>query len=108
MTNSRIAGMNASAQSEAGMWSGLGSLAGSLGAAWIMASDVRLKMNLVKIGDLMEGVGVYEFNYIDDADTWYTGVLADELEEVMPHLVGEFGGFKTVNYKGLIEEVAHG
>ena len=108
MASDRRAGDRMNAEADAGFWGGVGSLAGSLGSAWILASDVRLKRNIELIDQLENGVFVYEFNYIDDPDTMYTGVLAHELIQVMPHLVGEYGGYLTVDYQELIQEVANG
>lgn len=79
---------------------GIGGLAA--GAAKIaplfMASDRRLKENIVTAGYGPHGLTLYEFNYIGH-DQRYRGVMADEVEQVMPEAVsvGE-GGFKQVNY----------
>jgi hypothetical protein len=69
----------------------------SLGSAGIMASDRRLKRNIKKIGRHPIGVNLYEFTYI-----WGQpgkGVMADELEKVMPEavLIGP-NGYKLVDY----------
>jgi len=61
-------------------------------------SDVRLKENLERIGTHDTGIGIYKFTYLGD-DTPQIGVLAQEVEQVMPEAVGEAAGFKTVNFK---------
>jgi len=77
---------------------GLG-LAGQLGAAWIKSSDRRLKESVALVGkDERTGLRLYEFNYIDD-DTRYRGVMADEVEAVMPDaVVYDDMGFASVDY----------
>ena len=83
---------------EGGLWSGIGSLIGGL------FSDERMKQNMIEIGD-MNGIKVYQFQYLDEPHTTYTGVSAQQLMDVKPHLVGEIGGFLTVDYLRLIDEV---
>lgn len=93
-------------QSDMAAGAGLGQLAGNLGSAAIMAwSDIRLKENIKPVGELPKGIMVYEFNYIDDDENVYTGVLADQVMKVMPQYVGEEEGFLTVDYYGLMKEI---
>jgi hypothetical protein len=67
-------------------------------------SDISKKTNIVKINDATETinkiVGV-EFNWIDN-NTKSAGVIAQELEKILPHLVAETDGIKSVSYSGLI------
>jgi len=83
---------------------GLGGLLGAasnLGAAWIMKSDRRLKENIVPIDkDDATGLTLYEFTYKDDPEQRrYRGVMADEVEQVMPAaVVYDDLGFASVNY----------
>ena len=100
----RMQGYQAEQQAEGGMWSGLGSLAGSLGGAMILASDERLKLNMTPIDELPRGIIVYAFQYIDDPHTTYTGVSAQELIKIKPELVSEMNGFLMVNYFDLIDQ----
>jgi hypothetical protein len=77
---------------------GLGSLMGGA-AALYSASDPRLKDNVVKVGvDPETGLAIYEFTYKLDNKV-YRGVMADEVEEVMPEAVqrNEYG-FASVDY----------
>lgn len=98
-------GANKAAANAAG-WSGVGNLAGSLGAAAILKySDRALKRNIAPIGELPNGLIVYEFTYIDDPEMMFTGLMADEVLEVMPQHVGSHRGFLTVDYGALIEEI---
>jgi hypothetical protein len=68
-------------------------------AAAIAFSDRRLKKNITRIGTHALGIGVYEFDYLWDEHA--VGVMADEVEKVMPAAVGEAGGYKYVNYSML-------
>ena len=87
--------MNANAQAQAGKGAMTGSIIGAgstLGAAAIM-SDKRLKDNIVKIGELDNGLGIYRWDWNDTAlslgaDEFPTfGVIAQEVESVMPDAV---------------------
>ena len=69
----------------------------SLGGAAAMAfSDVRLKSNIERIGTHERGFGIYEYDIFDRHEI---GVLAQEVEQIMPEAVVEHpNGFKMVNY----------
>jgi hypothetical protein len=76
--------------------SGLYGLAGNLGSAAIMFSDRRLKSNIVRIGTHPLGIGVYEYDIFGGRQR---GVMADEVEAVMPEAVSTHeSGYKMVNY----------
>lgn len=68
-----------------------------LGAAGLMAfSDRRLKSNIVRIGHDPRGFGVYEYDIFGERKR---GVMADEVELVMPDAVTLHpSGFKMVDY----------
>ena len=84
----------------------LGDLGGLMGGAASMSnagmfSDVRLKENIKSVGrDKHTGLNLYEFNYKWDART-YRGVMAQEVMEKYPEVVGEAEGYMTVNYGAL-------
>lgn len=83
------------------MMNGATSAAGTAaGAGAGMMSDRRLKKNIVRIGTHALGIGLYTWDYL-----WgqpFSGVMADEVEKVMPEAVGVHpSGFKWVNYKML-------
>ena len=68
-------------------------------------SDVRLKENIVDTDnklDILNKVRIVDFNFIEKEDT-QTGVIAQELEELLPDLVstGE-DGFKAVKYSRFV------
>ena len=59
-------------------------------------SDVRLKSNIQRIGTHERGFGIYEYDIFDRHEI---GVLAQEVEQIMPEAVAEHpSGFKMVNY----------
>ena len=68
------------------------------------SSDINLKNNVRLIEDPLSKVmsirGV-NFEWKQNSET-SAGVIAQEIEEVMPELVNEVDGRKTVNYNGLI------
>ena len=84
----------------------LGDLGGLMGGAASMSnagmfSDVRLKENIKSVGrDKHTGQNLNEFNYKSDART-YRGVMAQEVMEKYPEVVGEAEGYMTVNYGAL-------
>ena len=72
-----------------------------------MASDVRLKEDLVRIGEHPFGFGLYLFSYKkayrdECGHSRQFGVLAQEVEHVMPEAVAvRADGFKAVDYEML-------
>ncbi len=79
----------------------VGTIASAVGAA---KSDIRLKENVMKVGDVQPGVGWYTWDWNDTAkamgiDTPTEGVIAQELKEVDPSAVimGE-DGYYSVDY----------
>ena len=74
--------------------SGLYSLAGA--AAPLMFSDRKLKSNIERIGTHKLGIGLYEYDIFGGRQQ---GVMADEVEKVMPQAVLMHpSGYKMVNY----------
>lgn len=62
-----------------------------------MMSDARLKRNIVKISDDLRGFGWYVYEYVWGGGR-RVGVMAQELERVMPEAVINVDGYKAVNY----------
>lgn len=60
-------------------------------------SDPALKINVTRIGTDPRGFGRYRFTYAWGGPE-QVGVMADEVEKVMPAAVGRRAGFRTVNY----------
>lgn len=81
----------------------LGGIAQGVGAA--IGSDRRLKKNIEKVGELEDGLGVYDFDYIDPVhgEGRQRGVMADEVAQLRPWALGPKlpGGFSTVDYGAL-------
>lgn len=67
--------------------------------AGIMASDQRLKENIV-YSHREKGHKIYEFNYKGKPEK-YSGVLAQEVLEIEPSAVSEQNGFYMVDYHKL-------
>ena len=73
------------------------------------ASDIKLKENLEIIPDALEKVSKingYTFNYKKNPDERVTGVVAQELEEILPGIVfdasDETGNYKAVRYGNIV------
>lgn len=101
-----------SAQSQPGL--DIGGLMSGGAALWKAFSDRRLKEDVVLVGrDERTGLNLYEwrYKYCQD-DTRFRGVMADEVESVMPEaVVYDDLGFASVNYAALgiqMVEVQHG
>lgn len=75
----------------------IGGLAASVGSLF---SDRRLKDNIVKVADDPRGFSIYTYDLLGKRQ-W--GVMADEVEKVMPEAVTECMGYKMVNYSMLWE-----
>lgn len=75
------------------------------GSAAIMASDRRLKTNISKVGEFDDGLGIYDYEYVDLAfgEGRQRGVMADEVERLRPWALGPKinGEFATVDYGAL-------
>ena len=93
----------ASGRSSSG--SSIGSILGGIAGIAGLFSDRRLKTNAVRIDALPNGLPVYEFNYVDDPETLYTGLMADEVIEVMPEHVSATDGFLVVDYHGVMDDI---
>lgn len=73
----------------------------SLGSAALMHSDRRLKRDIVKEGELSDGLGVYSYRYVWSPER-QRGVMADEVEKLRPWALGPIvGGYATVDYGAL-------
>jgi hypothetical protein len=60
-------------------------------------SDVRLKEDIAKIGELYDGSNIYSYRYKGDT-TPRIGLMAQEVEKTNPGAVVEIGGYKAVDY----------
>jgi hypothetical protein len=74
-----------------------GSLLGNAASAYYLFSDIRLKQDIVKIGE-ENGHKLYEFAYTHEPSKRYIGVMAQDVEKYMPEAVYEIEGYKAVDY----------
>lgn len=68
------------------------------------ASDIKLKENVVKIKDGLNKVNTlsgYTFNYTDNPGVGAVGLIAQELEKVLPEAVYEFDNQNGDSYKAI-------
>jgi len=64
-------------------------------------SDIMLKHDIVLLGHLANGIGYYRFSY-NGSDRAYVGVMAQEVETVMPQaVVRDREGYLRVFYDRL-------
>jgi hypothetical protein len=86
---------------------GLGSAAllgpaGSLGAR-LFKSDATLKTDIIPIGTIGDGMGVYDYEYKDEPGVKYTGLMAQEVERKHPDaVVTTKDGYKAVDYQKVL------
>lgn len=100
--NSQTSMYNASMANQGGDSGFMGALGTLGGAAITKWSDRRLKTLIESVGvDEDTGLTLYDFNYIDDPDRRYRGVMADEVERFMPEAVEYENGYAKVNYSML-------
>jgi len=65
-------------------------------------SDVRLKEDIVPVARLDNGIGVYRFRYKGNDHTVYVGVMAQEVQTIMPSAVSrDRDGYLRVDYDQL-------
>lgn len=103
--NAKVAGNNSTQSSLFGLGGSLlgagmaggGSVGGSLFAALMGTSDIRLKTDIKHVGT-ENGHNIYEFRYKTDPELKFVGVMAQEVEKTHPEAVMEIEGYKAVNY----------
>lgn len=94
--NMQNANMQARASQQNGMMGALGQI-GSTAVPFMMASDVRVKTDIQKVGKLDNGLPIYLYRY-KSGGPFHIGVMAQEVEQTKPHAVHESEGIKFVNY----------
>lgn len=101
---------SAKQQADAAFASGIGQAVGTAAGIGIRSSDRRLKTDIQRLGTLEKwDIGVYSFKYVDSlkdkyGDKTYVGVMADEVEQVLPEAVITMAdGYKAVNYDLVLE-----
>ena len=68
-------------------------------AMMLGASDERLKENIEQVG-VLNGFNIYHFNYLWSPKK-FIGVIAQEVERIMPEAVEKINGYRIVNYGAL-------
>ena len=76
------------------------------GGTGLFASDIRVKENIVLVGQLDNGLPVYKFNYIG-SDIPIIGVMAQDVELFNPNAVVEVNGIKHVKYDEAIKPIKY-
>jgi len=74
-------------------------------ASFIVMSDSNIKTNITPIenaSDVLGLINTYSYSMADNPEVVSFGVLAQELETILPELVDSTHGEKGVNYIGLI------
>lgn len=79
----------------------LGSIASTVGGIASIFSDRRLKEDVVKVGEMSDGLGLYRFRYLGGVKR-FVGVMADEVARLRPWALGPaVAGFSTVYLEAL-------
>ncbi len=103
--NSLGALFNGGTATSTGKTPGLLDYAAQAAAAYATSgSDRRLKKDIVKLGELEDGLGIYEWTYHHDpSNTRCRGVMADEVKKLRPQAYVENfrDGYAGVNYATL-------
>jgi hypothetical protein len=98
--NAQMGDFNAKQAAQQNFNQGLMGLAG----AGIMASDIRMKENIIPMGSLPNGLPFYQFEYKPEfkdiaGHGQFVGVMAQEVEMVRPEaVITNSDGYKMVNY----------
>lgn len=72
---------------------------GAIAPSLFALSDLRLKENIVKIGELPNGLNIYQWDWIENNPYPTQGVIAQEVLELIPDAVIENAeGYLMVNY----------
>jgi hypothetical protein len=100
-----ISAFNSANQAAAASSAGFGQALGTIGMAYAMkGSDIRIKQDVIRVGQLDNGLNLYSYQYLPEyRDTWghgpQIGVMAHEVEKVDPTAVFiHADGYKVVNY----------
>jgi hypothetical protein len=81
-------------------------------SSWSSTSDMRLKTNILPIENSLDKIlqiGGYTFNYKTDLSNQHVGVIAQEVEQILPQAVcTNSQGYLTVKYTDLIPLLING
>ena len=100
---SQVAGLPSlpGVQQNPGSLGGIGQAAGGIGSLISALSDVRLKKNIVQIGQTPKGHKLYRWDWtIPNIDQPNVGVIAQEAAKIQPEVIVDKGdGLLRVNYE---------
>lgn len=74
-------------------------------ALGLLGSDRRIKRNIKRVGYLDNGLPVYSYRYKAAGSPYMIGVMAQDVENVIPEAVVTIGGIKMVNYETVARAV---
>lgn len=109
MYGNQVNAWAAKQQANATSAAGLGQLIGTGIGAYAALSDGRTKTIIKAAGELPNGIKLYLFEYKPEfrekwGDGQYIGVIAQEVEKVIPEAVTEGDdGYKVVDYRKVVE-----
>jgi hypothetical protein len=96
-----VANAGQQSKSTGGSPSTIGSIASTVGGIASIFSDRRLKTAIKRVGEFVDGLGIYTFRYHGQRQT-FRGVMADEVAKLRPWALGpRVAGYATVNYGAL-------
>lgn len=64
----------------------------------VIGSDVRMKKDIVPVGTLFDGQIVYRYRYKDGTQAVHIGLMAQEVEKIVPDAIVTIDGLKYVEY----------
>jgi hypothetical protein len=79
--------------------------------SYIVMSDANLKTNLAPIenaSEVLSNINTYSYSMVENPEITSYGVIAQELESILPGLVDTTHGVRGVNYIGLIPFLIRG
>ncbi len=79
------------------MWGALGNLGGAASSAAIMASDIRLKNIIRRVGETKTGIPLHLYTF-KGSNRPVVGVIAQEVQKIRPDAVHDIGGVLHVDY----------
>jgi hypothetical protein len=93
--------MAAQGQAMGGLFGMGGQLLGGLAKGGFFGSDIRIKTDIERIGTLPNSLGVYSYR-LKGQTKREIGVMAQEVEKLIPWAVVEIDGIKHVNYAAAV------
>lgn len=89
-------------QQQSNLFSNLGDIALQALPLLLAESDIRFKKDIKELGKVKD-VYIYSFKYIFGPDISHIGVMAQEIEPILPDAIKELNGLKYVDYSKVFE-----